>query len=1108
MRIAYDMSSVCWTSLLVGKDAEGVEVVLDEKKYWVNSAEYGYENAVNLMLSAMEEANCVPSNIIMVVEGLHSKKRRTMISAEYKANRGTRPLQQNEQFNKLLEMLVKAFKDRGAIAVTQDYVEGDDVLAWLAENSEEDLRIVTNDNDLVCLHGKNAYGANISVRVGGVLGKNKYGPFDLKLVTLYKTLVGDSSDNIKGAQGFGPKAFEACLLRYDEDGLEEILKMIQEGRKDDLAVIAEDNNCKHLRKIAEEWNNVQISYRLALLHPEWVNTVRQPLVWSPGMVVADGDDSRLLQYRGQTRLVGSANFDAALDFLKLKMGESEFVAFDIETSTCDESTDWCEQSGVAVDVIGSYLVGFSLTFGRNSQYTYYVSVKHADSDNITMMQARQMLEAVTKTVVVHNLNFELPVLALAADEDGTLWKTLWKDNGFEGFLPNCLDTKFEASYVNENIKNGLKGRSLEHLKYTQETYEQNTELEGKPFAGGHPIKLKSGVLGTRYKMHELPASHVCSYGADDSIVTAALHNFFKLHMQLDHHWHVYLDVEIDAAYLHAQSFVHGVKIDTAMCKALEKEDDLVFDKAWGTLREFLIEHGWAGTVAPDFVGQTLDAKAIKQAYAIVTGQDAEPEEPEEGEEVEEIKDVVLSSRVRTPAKLVALIESTGEDVLAAHLAEALKGDATNLQKYVHSRFTGEPKFKSSNKQLCNLFYNVMDLPVKVFNAPTAKMKAEGRKQGNPKTDALAFVYAELDAKPEQKEVLNALKLMQMVRTRRSFYYSKYPHFVHWKTGKVHSSHNQCGTNTRRASSAGPNLQQLPKHPKIEGYVSKFRSVIAPHKKNAVVVSMDIVSQELVVIGDYSKDKNMLDCFVGEHIKDMHTLTGSGIAAKKDPKYGWTYEILEAALKDPNHEKHKEAKGYRTLGKKLNFTAEYLAAAEKVSQTLIVSKEDAQDFLDARESVFSGATAWKKGVIEEAKKNGFVLTKLGAKRHLAELLNSEDRYIASKADRQAVNFKIQSSSAEMTKKAEGRMWQERLEQRFDCEVIGPIHDEVVISCAVQDLPSLLPAMHACMVAQYADMQVPVRSSVSFGRNFFEQLEVGEAYDDVRVKKALSELGFTI
>ena len=1120
MKLLLDMSSVMWTSLSAGTDVDGIVVVQDDKKIVVPTCAYGYENAVNMIVAALREQGLQPRDMIMVFEGKDSKSRRCMIDPTYKAGRGKRVPEAYEQFNLLKDKLKTTFRNLGAMSATQDFVEGDDILAYIANNLSEDCIVMTNDNDLCVLQGVNPRGGRVHTRIGGAMDTNKYGMFDVKLVTLYKSLVGDSSDNIRGCPGFGPKAWDEFLLKYDEDGCHELMNLIRDGKRNAVAAFAEQNKCKYLAKIVDKWDEVVKSFKLASLHPEWGNTVRLPLILDGGLTLANCNDERLKRYAGEVTLVTASNYAEALDKLVCYRGNR--VSLDIETSTPDESTDWIAENGIGVDVHGSFLTGFSITFGPNNRFAYYVSVDHAYTNNVTMAQARKMIEAlIGAKIYIQNTAFELCVFwANCKDEDGTSWRQHWEQYGEFGMLPGVEDTKLLASYVDENSSTGLKQRSFKHLGYVQGTYDETTLLDEPKFANGVPEGGK-----WRYKMRDLPAVHVLGYGADDTITTAGLADFYETVCDIENTLHVYQQVERDAAYQHAKNFCDGVSISMETLRALEKEDDQTYEQAWSTIHACLMKAGWQGTVPPSY-DSSITCKQMKEAYAIVSGIDSsEPDEDdaEEGAEaVQEVKDPVMSSRVRTPAKLAILIAQEQPE-LGVMLDSLLAGndDGTALTAYVRRYFKLEPVFKASNRQMSKLLYEVLALPIRVRNKVTKTMKLKGILEGSPKADALALAYAMRDAAQDAEKlaVLKAIQLYRMIRTRRSLYYSKYPYMMHWRDGKVHSSHNQCATNTRRASSSGPNLQQLPKHPKIEGQESKFRSVIVPHKRNAVVVSMDFVAQELRVIADYSQDPNMLACYVGDNLKDMHTLTGAGIMAKEEPvvmakliaalptvfadRIEAQYQAF-MALSDGSDEQKKLYKHYRALGKKVGFTTEYGAAAPKLAATMLIEEDTAQDYIDARESAFSRAKEWKGEVQEEAREFGFVKTKLGARRHLAAALNSEDRYISSKADRQAVNFKIQSSSAEMTKLAECRMWRAGLFVDYDAVCYGSIHDEIVASVLVEDLLEFLPKMHACMVQPYADMRVPIKSSISFGPNFYRQIEIGEEADPEAIKKALQEL----
>jgi 5'-3' exonuclease len=1128
-RLAIDASSFMWRALLAGKDPDGIEVEHEGKKVLVATAMYGYENVINSLCRVLRETGMQPINCIFVYEGMNSKARRTMIDKTYKQTRDSRPPEAYIEFGKLREMLEKTWHDLGALACRQPMAEGDDTLAWLAKHTRSPLTIATFDNDLSALNGVNEHGALIEVWNDGLVGVNKYGTFAHHLITVYKALVGDSSDNIKGCEGFGPKAWADFCAAYGEDGLQELYDMLDAGRLDPaLHEMAQEMNGKKvahplIRKICDQEEQVIRCFKLAKLHPEWVETRTHALEWTAGVVLEAPSpcDERLKQWYQQKVLVTADNFAEVLNACLPHVKKSPFLAFDIESSSADESDEWLAAQGDpdGVDQIGSTLTGFSFTFGANMNRTIYVSVDHANTKNIRMSQARFMIEAFTNQhpdlrvsvdhdLVIHNNHFELPVIYMAQDEDGTYWRDHWAENGFHGFLPRSLDTKLEASYVNENEALGLKHRSMLHLGYKQVEYDDVTTLRGHDLPpGGREIGVQEvdgvEVEVRRYKMRELPATHVFDYGCDDTICTAAQHVFYRLIMELEGTWDIYREVEIDASYLHALNFVRGLAFSLQTCRELEKADDKVYDMAWGKLRAFLIEKEWDGTVPPVFT-KDITLPEIKQAFNIVTGD-------------------TLDTAVRTVSKLVKMLRDEGADEFAGMLeaCAASEEGAMQFTAWVTSHFKPEPTLNmDSPKQIQKLLYETMALPVQIRNKPTPAMKQRGEK-GSPKTDELAIRYSMRVASPEIKEILDCIWLVRMVGTRRELYYTKYPYFVHWKTGRIHPSHNQCATNTRRASESKPNKQQLPKHQKVElatitdaeikaSVTPRFREAILPHHEDAVVVSMDFNAQELRNIGEQSQDPNLIACYVGENKKDMHSITGHAILlALKASEYGeMTYEEFAGYVRqrDLDKEFKKTELGqligdFRARGKKTNFTTEYGAMAPKLAATMLVTEEEAQMFIDAREAAFPRVAEWKEEIIEEAKNNGFVCTMMGARRHLRAALDSDNFMDASKAERQAVNFKVQGSCGEQTKLAEGRMWRDGIFFEFDAVSYGPIHDEVVSSCAIKDLKPFIKRKHAAMVANYAGMQVPIVSSISFGPNFGVQFEIGEEPTDEAIDKGL-------
>lgn len=90
--------------------------------------------------------------------------------------------------------------------------EADDVVATLARKyAAGGAKVVCHSNDLDYLQLE----ANPNITIDGI-GKR---PCDPRWIPLYKALQGDSSDNIPGVRGFGPKAWDTLSLA-DREALE------------------------------------------------------------------------------------------------------------------------------------------------------------------------------------------------------------------------------------------------------------------------------------------------------------------------------------------------------------------------------------------------------------------------------------------------------------------------------------------------------------------------------------------------------------------------------------------------------------------------------------------------------------------------------------------------------------------------------------------------------------------------------------------------------------------------------------------------------------------------------------------------------------------------
>lgn len=1158
-----DTSSLIWTGILKGTDKEnGIDVFHEGRKVHVNSAGYGYENVMLFITNFMTTYSITPAEMIFVIEGDNTKALRRLWLTGYKGEgKDSRPPEAYAAFNECKRMVLASFAPVGASSATQNGVEGDDVITFLAEGLDGNRFILSNDKDMGVLVGPRDNGYIHQFRMGD-LDVNGVGPFEHKYISLYLGLVGDDADGVPGAKGFGDKSFLNMAVEFGYEGLDALTSLlemeasylVQNGKVNGkwLATLSEDvASFKPLQKILDNLEMTIRSYTVTKLRPERVNTLRNPLRWSLNLVKGVTDYDALRKYQATTTLVTANNYAKGFAGIKKQIELSPFVALDIETSTPDESDEWLgrmadQEDGQKVDVFGSELTGMGLTFGENSQHTIYISVDHAETPNVTVDDCRAVVECIPRTTAtaIQNLNFELPVLF-------NTWGDKWAaDKAFHGFLVNCDDTKLMASYVDENLRAGLKSLSKHYYDYNQETYKEVTTLTGEVGslpAGG--VLLSEGVNSDtgfthetrQYKMCELTARHVLSYGADDTICTAALYRHFKRVMEIENTWEVYRQVEIKPAYMTALAFVQGTSISPKRLREIAEEDDLKYNTAWSVVRDFLISKGWEGVACP--VYDELTPANIKDALYRLTGVEFTSRKR---------KLDLLGAEIRalTPeSEFEGMKTANMEDVgLFGLLVE--EGKLAEIQQWVERRHTGEPILDiNSPKKMQGLLYDTIGLRVQLVNKTTPadwsnkpeQVKAISKHKkiwagagdltlskedlvhvrAKAKSDDKAIQFAILDFEGDHPTslLLQALRDMKQVDTRRKLYYRPYANIRHWKDGKVHAQINQCAAVTRRPSSSGPNLFALAK----KGDGVKVRECYVPHKRRAVIVSIDFNGQELRLMAGQSLDVNMMACYVGDNLKDPHSITASGAMRTKwgearvtelEGKYGagiaagptHDYELFRFVYKkldtiDP--ELAKEAEDLRKVAKNVNFAAQFDALAPKIAETIIVKVADAQVFLDAKYAMFPRVETWKAEVRDDLMVKGYVSTLLGGRRHLREsVLGSRSQ--VSEAGRQGPNFMIQGSAAEQTKLAMARVWDSGILFDLDMVFIAPIYDELVWSVTVEDCVESIRVIHAAMCEPYSTLPVPIIGSISLGANFGKQIELGEEFDAKVIQEALDTL----
>jgi DNA polymerase-1 len=173
---------------------------------------------------------------------------------------------------------------------------------------------------------------------------------------------------------------------------------------------------------------------------------------------------------------------------------------------------------------------------------------------------------------------------------------------------------------------------------------------------------------------------------------------------------------------------------------------------------------------------------------------------------------------------------------------------------------------------------------------------------------------------------------------------------------------------------------------------------------------------------------------------------------------------------------------RRQAKTINFGVIYGQGAFSLARELGVSTKTAKEFIDNYFRRHSGARDFLDACVRDAEKNGYVTTILGRKLPIPDIASSNGN-IRAFAQRNAINYPIQGSAADIIKRAmvlvSDRMKREGLKSRL----IMQVHDELVFEVPGEE--RILMELLVCHEMEHAvSLRVPLKVDLNFGKNWSE------------------------
>ncbi|OGN01067.1 MAG: DNA polymerase I [Candidatus Yanofskybacteria bacterium RIFCSPLOWO2_02_FULL_43_10] len=336
---------------------------------------------------------------------------------------------------------------------------------------------------------------------------------------------------------------------------------------------------------------------------------------------------------------------------------------------------------------------------------------------------------------------------------------------------------------------------------------------------------------------------------------------------------------------------------------------------------------------------------------------------------------------------------------------------------------------------------------------TGKLKKTGK-------GAISTAAPELEKLSGAHPIIDLILKYRELQKLKTTYIEPFPALVD-KNGRICTTFNQTGTATGRLSSEEPNLQNIPIRTDIG---QEFRKVFiaSPGYK---LVSFDYSQLELRIAAHISKDKKMIEAF--KRGEDIHTRTAAEI-------FG-----VQAG---------KVAAGMRRQAKVLNFGILYGMGVMGFQRASGADRAKAKEFIDRYMREFSGVARYMQEMKDKVRRDGYVTTIFGRRRHLPEAFSGMPQLI-SQAERMAINMPIQGTASDLIKLSmtniHDLMHREKVEDKV--KLLLNVHDELLFEVKdglVKDwsvkIKNIMENIHK--------LDVPLIVDAKYGKNWAEMQDV--------------------
>lgn len=413
----------------------------------------------------------------------------------------------------------------------------------------------------------------------------------------------------------------------------------------------------------------------------------------------------------------------------------------------------------------------------------------------------------------------------------------------------------------------------------------------------------------------------------------------------------------------------------------------------------------------------------------------------ESELAERKAEALLTTLELPVARVLAQMELSGIAISMERLNEQLADLAKVIDNAQEQAFAaiGHEVNLGSPKQLQTVLFEELGLPktkkIKSgYTTDAASLKALLEKTGH---EFLVQLMAHRESS----------KLAQMLETLKKSVA---------EDGRIHTTYAQNVAATGRISSNNPNLQNIPVRSE-EG--RRVRGIFVVSEGYECLLSADYSQIEMRIMAHLSGDEGLIQAY--KEGEDLHRYVGSHI-------FNVAPEEVTSAM--------------RSKVKAMSYGLAYGLTSFGLSKQLEISVDEARTLMKDYFDRFGAVRDYLRGVVEQARIDGYTSTIEGRRRYLPDL-TSTDRQHREIAERIALNSPIQGSAADLMKRAMLGVSAELTSQGLKSRMLLQVHDELVLEVAHGEREAVEKLVTEQM-GTAAQLTVPLDVQLGVGSSWYD------------------------